>query len=385
MSEPKTPSAADALARLALDRYLAVRRGESVTIETWTHALPWALPFVVEARRLGADPALFVEDEETFFRSLAEPGSGRPGRAPAAPAASSDVYVYFGGPEEFPRLFGLPSRELDAVMTRHGPEWWRAARRSGLRAARMAIPSATPTAARRYGVDLEAWQREILEASRVTPDRLGARGRRWRRRMSRARTARIRHPNGTDLSVGVLPRRAVVEDGRVDRVDLRAGRFWTQIPTGLVAVPLRTGTAEGTWEANRPVYDRLADPPVALGARFDLSKGRLRQFAFDRGGEPFAAAYAAGGPGRDVAGAITIGLNPRIDHAPELAEIALGSVSLVLGDNRALGGRNRARFTYLSTLAGASVELDGVPWLSEGVDVVSQRERRRPPGTRGRP
>ncbi len=380
MPEPSPLPAADALARLALGRYLAVRPGESVAIETWTHALPWALPFVLEARRRGSDPALLVEDEVTFFRSLATRGERPRGRAPVGPVPSADVYVYFGGPDDFPRLFGLPADDLEAIVLRHGGGWWRAARRSRLRAARMAIASATATAARRYGVDREAWQREILSASRATPDRLGPRGRRWLRRLARARTLRIRHPNGTDLTARISPRPAILEDGRVDRGDLAAGRFWTQIPTGLVAIPLRSGGTEGSWEANRPIYDRWSDPPVALGARFEFSQGRLRQFAFDRGGEPFAASYATGGVGRDRAGAVTIGLNPGIEHAPELADIARGSVSLLLGNDRALGGRNRTAFGYLSTLAGATVELDGGPWLEDGREVAPSVGRRRAPG-----
>jgi hypothetical protein len=373
MRKQRPQPTGDVLARVVLDRYLLVRRGESVTIEAWTHALPWALPFVAEARRLGAEPALVVEDEETFFRSLGARGRRTAAQAPVAPAGSSDVYVYFGGPEDFPRLFGLPSKDLEAVVARHGPGWWQAARRAGLRAARLAISAATPTAAARYGVNLESWQRDILAGSRVTPVRLARRGARWVRRLSQATTVRIRHANGTDLSVRLSPGSKILEDGRVDRADLEAGRFWTQIPTGLVAAPLREGFAEGTWEANRPVYDRLADPPVALGPRFEVSEGRLQQVSFDRGGEPFASAYAAGGAGRDLPSGLSFGLNPAILHAPELEEISLGSVSLLLGNNRAIGGRNRSRFSYLTTLSDATVHLDGVPWLVGGVETAPRR------------
>ncbi len=387
MVKRRPPPAADALARLALDRFLSVRSGEAVTIEAWTHGLPWALPFVLEARRMGAEPTLVLEDEETFFRSLTGRSRRPPVQAPVGPVVSADVYVYFGGPEQFPRLFGLPAGELETVLARHGPAWWEAARRAGLRAARMAITTATETAAERYGVDVGAWRREILAASHVTPDRLRARGNRWARRLSRARTFRIRHPNGTDLTVGVRPRGMILEDGAVDREDRRRGRFWTQIPTGYLAIPIRPGEADGAWEANRPTYDRLADPPVALGARLEFTRGRLRQFAFDRGGEPFAAARAAGGPGSDRASAIVVGLNPGVDHAPELAEIARGSISLLLGNDRAVGGRNRARFEFLSTLAGATVEVDGLPWLVDGRERPSRPpsrdatdpRRRRPP------
>jgi len=365
----------DRLARMVLGRCLALRPGETVTIETWNHALPWARAFVLEARRRGCEPTLVVEDEEAFFRSLGSTGARRVPSAPAALTEGADAYVYFPGPEQFPRLLGLPNDELEAVVDRHGPAWWRAARRSGLRAARVAIAGVTPTAAARFGVDRETWERELLRASLVPPDRLARAAARVVHRLRRAREVRIRHPNGSDLTVALGRAHAVVEDGRVDRADRRSGRLWTQIPTGVVAVPLLLGVAEGVWESNRETYSRYSDPPVAVGGRFLFHQGRLAEYAFDRGGAGFARAYSRGGRGRDLVGALTVGVNPATPRAPEVEEIAEGTVGLLLGGNRSVGGRNDSRFAFLSTLAGASVDLDGEPLLDEGTWVTAESGR----------
>jgi len=356
----------DRVARTVLDHCLEVRRGETVTIETWDHALPWARAFVLEARRRGCEPTLVVEDEEAFFRSLAQPGARRVPSAPAALAEVSDAYVYLPGPERFPRLLGLSNDDLAAVVGRHGPVWWRAARRAGLRAARVAVAIATPTAAERFGVDRDDWQRELVRGSLVPPHRLALSAERLASRVQHARRIRVRHPNGTELELEFLRVAPVVEDGRVDRVDRRAGRVWTQIPTGVVVALLAPGVAEGVWESNRPTFDRFSDPPVALAARFAFRRGRLREYSFDRGGAPFARAYVRGGRGRDLPGAVTFGINPAIRHAPEVEEISAGTLGLWLGGNDALGGRNASRFTYLATLSGADVDLDGEPLLVDG-------------------
>lgn len=356
-----------------LDACLGVRRGERVTIETWDHALPWARAFVLEARRRGCEPTLVLEDEPAFFRSLAQTASRAIPGAPAAFAEASDAYVYFPGPEQFPRLLGLSAEELEAVVGRHGPAWWRAARRAGLRAARIAVAAATPTAAARFGVDRDAWERELVRGSLVPPDHLARYAGRLVQRLLRAREVRVQHPNGTQLTVELLRAPPVIEDGRVDRADRRAGRLWTQIPTGVVVVPLAPAVAEGAWEANRGTYDRFSDPPVALGARFVFHRGRLKEYSFDRGGAAFARAYARGGRGRELPGALTFGLNPAISHAPEMGEVARGSVGLLLGGNRSLGGRNPSRFAHLTTLAGAHVDLDGEPFLEEGKLVAAPR------------
>ena len=369
MTRPTRSRPEDRLAQVVLDQCLGVRRGETLTVETWDHALPWARAFVLEARRRGCEPTLVVEDEAAFFRSLAQTGSRTVPSAPAAIAEASDAYVYFPGPEQFPRLLGLSAEELDAVLGRHGAGWWRAARKAGLRAARIAVASATAPAATRFGVDRDAWQRELVRGSLVAPDRLARAAGLLVRRLHRARQVRVRHANGTDLTVELLRAPPVVEDGRVDRADRRAGRLWTQIPTGVVAVPLVPGVAEGVWESNRETYNRFADPPVALGARFSFRHGRLAEYSFDRGGAAFSREYARGGRGRELPGALTFGVNPAISRAPEVADVAAGSVSLLLGGNRSLGGRNPSRFSYLTTLAGATVELDGQPFLDEGVPV----------------
>jgi len=362
----RSPRAEDRLASTVLDQCLGVRSGEAVTVETWDHALPWARAFVLEARRRGCEPTLVVEDEEAFFGSLARPGARRIPGPPASLAEVSDAYVYLPGPEKFPRLLGLSNEELEAVVDRHGPAWWRAARRAGLRAARVAVAIATPTAAERFGVDRDDWERELVRASLVPPHRLARVAERLLPRLQRAKRLRLRHPNGTDLELGLLRSPPIVEDGRVDRADRRAGRVWTQIPTGVVVALLAPGLAEGVWESNRPTYDRFSDPPVALGARFTFRRGRLREYSFDRGGSPFARAYARGGRGRDLPGAITLGINPGLHHAPEVEEIANGTVGLWLGGNDALGGRSSSRFTYLATLSGADLELDGAALLEEG-------------------
>ncbi|MGC2359276.1 MAG: hypothetical protein WA691_03095 [Thermoplasmata archaeon] len=357
----RPPRAEEALARVVLDRYLALRRGESVTIESWSHGLPWARSFVVEARRRGARAVLVLEDEEAYVRSLEVAGSPALSGISPRVAGRSDAYVYFGGPEAFHRLFGVPVRDLESLVARHDGTWWRAARRSRTRAVRLAIADATPTAAARYGVDSTAWQEELLAASLVDPARLETAGRRLLRDLPSFRTLRVQHSNGTDLRVGIAARAPILDSGRPDRT---SGAVWGRIPSGLLIVPLRGGTAEGVWETNRPAYDRFARPPVAEGGRFEFRSGRLEEFAFDRGGESFAAAYSAARRGRERPVALTIGLNPAVSNAPEVLELGVGTIGLLLGDAPYRGGGRRSGFSFLAALAGARVAADGRPWWS---------------------
>ena len=278
-------NAENSLARAVLGTALGIRPKEVVTIETWSHALPWALALVREARRRQAEPILVLEDEETFFQSLRLPESPRVPLPSPALIRISDVYVYLPGPEAFARLYGLGPLDLHTAVDRHTAPWWREERARHVRFARLAISTVTPTAADHYGFELDAWQREVFRASVFPPGQLHRKGVRLARRLARVRRLRIRHPNGTDLRLRLRPRTAVVEDGRVDAEDQRDGHFATQIPSGLVAVRVEPRSVEGVWESNRQVYLRYQEPPVTVRSRFVFRDGRLREYTFDRGGE----------------------------------------------------------------------------------------------------
>ena len=371
-------NAENSLARAVLGPCLAIRPGEVVTIETWSHALPWALALVREARRRRAEPVLVLEEEETYFQSLHLPKSPRVPQASAALIGASDVYIYLPGPEAFPRLFGLGPLDLHTAVVRHSASWWRAARARRLRFARLSISAVTPTAADHYGIEMDAWQREVFRASLFPPGQLHRKGARLARRLAHARRLRIRHPNGTDLELRLRSGTAVVEDGRVDAEDHREGHLATQIPSGLVAVRVEPKSVEGVWESNRQVYLRFQEPPVSVASRFVFRDGRLREYTFDRGGEPFAAAYASAGRGRDIVSRLTFGLNPAVGFAAELEEIADGTVTLWLGEDRARGGRHSVPFSFMSPLGGADVDVDGERFWAGGRPVrprVSRRER----------
>jgi leucyl aminopeptidase (aminopeptidase T) len=362
----------ETLARSVLGQSLGVRPNETVVVEAWSHALPWARAMVVEARRLGAEAVLAFEDEEAYFRSIALAGARRFPSASAALARAADAYVCFDGPEAFSRLLGLPTGALASVLDRHREGWDRAARARRLRAARVVAADVTETLAERYRVHADDWRTEVIRASAVPPALLRESAGRIARRLRRARRLRIVHANGTDLTLELRPRRIAIDDGQIGDDDRAAGHVWTQVPTGKVEVGLAPALAEGRWEGNRPVYDRFDDPSVTLAPSFEFRGGRLRAFSFEHGGDSFPAAYRRAGPGRDRPSALSFGLNPRIRLAPELGEFALGSVTFLLGRNPPAGGRRAAPFVYRSTLSGADVLLDDLPFLREGRLVASR-------------
>ncbi|MFZ0699659.1 MAG: hypothetical protein WAN74_05675 [Thermoplasmata archaeon] len=363
-----SPSSAppDLLARKVLTQRIQLRPRETVTIEAWPTALPWANAFVRQARRIGAKPILLYDDEASYWEEVLSggaPGLGRPGAHEWAALEHSNVYIYFWGPEDRSRMRALPEKTQEA-LTAFNAHWYEVAAKTGLRGLRMEIARATEANARYYGVRLGTWKRELVTASMRDPAVFERPSARLRRALEGGKTVRIRHPNGTDLTLALADREARSFLGRVTRETLKR-RFGmlASVPTAAVAVSVDESTAEGTIVSNRKNY--LPAGPVAEGA-WKFSDGRLRSARYASGGARFRGPYAAGGEGRDRPAFLEIGLEPAIHVAPELEDSELGAVTIGIGANAGYGGKSKSSFSSWLTTGGAELSVDGKVVLKGG-------------------
>ncbi len=364
MSEAAPPSERD-LARIVLRRSLGVRTGDNVTIETWSDTLRWATPFVAEARKAGAHPLLLYEDEGTYWDSVtnAKPTVlGTVGAHEWNALAKTNAYVFFFGPSEWPRYDDLPPRLAGRLLS-YNPEWYRRAAKARLRGARMWIGRTSRRSAERFGVDLEAWRRELLKASLVAPETMRRTGSRIGRRLLTGRTLRIAHPNGTELQLRLKRYPVQLDDALVDAMDIRAGNNVAVIPGGVVGVSVDESFGEGTVVGNRTVYQRRGP---ADDGRWTFRGGRLVEYGYGRGGEHFETEYRKAPKGRDWPGYFSIGLNPDLSMSPQMEDQELGAVIVRVGGNRFSGGRNPCPFSSWLAVRGADVSVDGHPIATNG-------------------
>jgi leucyl aminopeptidase (aminopeptidase T) len=363
----ESPSLGRDVARIVLEKTLRVRKGDNVTVETWSETLPWAKPFIAEARRKGAHPMLLYEDESTFWESIADGSgaraTGRVGSHEWSALSKTSAYVFFFGPSEWTRYDELPDTQADAARAYNGA-WYRAAARAKIRGARMYIGRTSARAAQRWGVDLDAWREELLRASLVSPEELHREGSRVGERLRRGKTVTVRHPNGTDLTFRLGRYPLQLDDAMVDEADLRAGNNMATIPGGVVGVSIDHTSASGTVVGNRDVYPqggRVSDP------RWTFASGRLTDAAYGAGGHVLEEEYAeAPAKGRDRLSYFSIGLNRELARSPQMEDQERGAVLLRLGGNRFAGGRNASPFSAWLVVKGANVAIDGKPLLEGG-------------------
>jgi leucyl aminopeptidase (aminopeptidase T) len=359
---------ASELAGVMLRQQLRVKRGENVIIETWNHTFGYAAACVVEARRIGARPLLYVEDETSYFRSIqAAPAvsswSG-PGAHEWAALAHADAYVFFPGPADRARLDALPPTVRRALVA-YNDEWYRRATRAKLRGVRSVLGYVSESEAERYGVSGTTWRSRVIEASvRADFPTILKDARRVETLLKKGKTVRVTAPNGTDFEARLKGRSPWVDDGVVGPEDLRAERNLAWSPPGYVTVAIDERSAEGMAIANRPsfLFAGRAD-----GGQWEMHAGHLTNFWYTEGQAAFEGGYGRASRGRDTISFLSIGLNAALaPETPRVEDQEGGAVTLGVGGNQLYGGTNRCPFVSYIVMGEATVAVDGQPLVDRG-------------------
>ncbi len=242
------------LARNVLRNSLALKKGERVTIEAWTRALPWLDSFLIEARKMGLIPMAIYDSDNAFWANV-EDGRAKSlgviGAQEWATLRETDAYVYFWGPADRTRWHNLPSSTLKE-LTAYEDKWFKTAEETGLRWCRIELTRATEELAKEYGISYTDWITELLEASTIDPQQMVRDGRKIAEEFENGHRVLITHRNGTKLELRLKGRKAFVDDGVVDEADVKAGFGESNIPSGVVDVAVDEKFAEGKFIANRP-------------------------------------------------------------------------------------------------------------------------------------
>src|SRR5487761_524722 len=121
-----------------LSESLHIKKGESITVETWTNGLRFARQVVIEARRIGAIPVMILEDEDAYMDSLKNMPKdvlGAMGKHESNLLSGTDAYVFIPGPPIGASFQNSTNGEKTA-STSYGSSWYEVAERAKLRGVR---------------------------------------------------------------------------------------------------------------------------------------------------------------------------------------------------------------------------------------------------------
>ena len=363
-SEPESR----AMAKLVLTKTLRVQPGETVTVETWDNTLPWANDFVLESRRIGASPLLIYNDEASYWKSIEVGGparTGTVGRHEWSLLEKTDAYVFFFGPSDVVRESRIPEAGRNQ-LTAWEDRWFEIANRSGLRMARLFLGRVGEASARLFHLDPNDWRRELIAATLVDPVGMHRTAVRLEERLRKGKVLEIRHPNGTELRLGLRHRAARIDSGLLPsqrrgqpRTPGHPGLLDINLPAGVVTVAVDETSGDGRFVSNEPTTTSSGD---AKGGVWEFRDGRLTSYSYSTGGEEFERRYREAGTSLGSPAAIAIGLNSKIREAPWMRDQKLGSVTLLIGGNRYWGGETEGHgFQPFLILSEAEVRVDGRP------------------------
>jgi leucyl aminopeptidase (aminopeptidase T) len=330
---------------------------DRVAIFTWRHTLDLAEAFALECRRIGAKTHLEVETDNLYYHTmldlplkyLREPN---PFNLSLLDVATANIFI--SGPEDPERLRKITPERMSAIVEGDKAYSHKFLEKK-IRSANVYLGYVTHQRAKTYGFDYEEWSANVKAAMDVDYSLMRESGKKVAQMLEKASVAHITGDNGTDLTLALGGGTAHVDDGVVDDDDIRKGATFTMIPAGSVAITPKQRSASGVFISNVPEPDSGL---LIHGVTWKFKNGRLTSFSGGKNVEAISRRCEIARGDRDQASCLMIGLNPNAQGGYLHNNIALGAITLGIGDNRELGGNMESDFSAKCTILKPTLELD---------------------------
>ncbi len=224
-----------------------LKRGESITIETWNNGLPFAKKVVLESRRIGAIPLVVFEDEEAYLegaKSTDKEMSGKMGKHEYGLLSGTDTYVFIPGPPLSMFHSGLSIQERSS-STAYNTSWYESAEKAKLRGVRLSTGYVGKDMAKVLGKPedkiIEHQLKAIIEADFPS---ITLAGRKIAQELQDGALCKITSAEGSELEFQ-LQGDTEVEDGIVDETDVSGGYNMTYLPPGFISKRVNSSTVSG--------------------------------------------------------------------------------------------------------------------------------------------
>lgn len=327
---PKIDALSDAygvVAEKMLKETLRLKAGETLTIEAWTAGVPFANEVALRAKKIGAFPLVTYEDEKGYVRgvrSAPKDAVGKIGKHEYALVASSDAYVFIPGPPlggYYPRI----TREELMSSTSYNGSWYEAAKKSGLRGARLTFGYVGNDLARLLGKRKEDIIMHQLKAATADFGKIRKRGRGLARLLKDGGEARL-YTDGCELKMK-LKGEPEIQDGVTDREAIAEGNNMSYVPPGYVAEDVAAGSVDGSLRIS-PSVTRYG---LVEEAELKFRRGAFAGWSSERSPKQLRSLERVISEKERVPPFLMIGLNPLMRFGYAQDRFPEGSVTVPAG------------------------------------------------------
>ncbi len=358
--------ATNSVAKKVIKDCLQVKENEQVLIQTWGHTLELSNALALEIYQAGATPIVTLSTDELFLNYMTkvpEEYYAKQPRAFLSMLDGVDAQVLLFGPKDPKILKASPGERMAKAFEAEKPINEKFQDRK-IRTAYLPVGYITAERAQNYGFDLASWRRNFDQAVDADMVKVSELGKKLARKLEKAEKIQVTHDKGTNLTFSISHRPVYIRDGIIDQDDISNGNYSEYLPSGTVTVaPVETSTEGEVVFAQAQAYMGK----MVKGLRLVFKNGKLTSFDGKENIDAFAQLYHGATGDKDRIGFFSIGLNPNAKYMGMAGdELVQGAVTIGIGYNKEVGGRNDTAIGYAQTITQANVIVDGKPLLSAG-------------------
>jgi len=298
------------VARKVLTESLALKKGESLTIETWNNGLPFARQVAIEARKMGAIPLMIFEDEDAYVegvRGTPKDIVGKMGKHESSLLASSDAYVFIPGPVLGSFSHRLP-REDVVSSTAYGDSWYKAAAQAKLRGVRLAFGYIGEDAPGVLGKSVDAIVTHQLKAALADNRGIAKKASELSAAFVQGAEVTVKTPS-SELTL-TLTGVNEVDDGVVDAKDIESENNVHYMPPGYVYAELDPKSVSGKF-AFAPTVTRFG---LIKDGTIEFKDGQVVAWKSKASSAALGKLASAAPESARQASSVSVGLNPLLKY-----------------------------------------------------------------------
>jgi len=192
---------------------------------------------------------------------------------------------------------------------------------------------------------------------------MAATGRKLARVLSKGRDVHITSGRGTDLTFRLGKRPVHIYDGLLSPMDVKKGTNFVSLPAGDVAVAPLENSANG-----KVVFD-VPIPQVGKlihNLSWKFVNGKIVEFKASKNLRAAKDFYDLAHGDKNRIGFLNFGINPNAKVGYLMNSLANGAVTIGIGGNKEVGGKNNSEYGFAGVMSKATVDIDGKNIVKNG-------------------
>lgn len=354
------------LAKIVARDSLRLNQRDVVTITTWDHTIDVANAMAVECFKQGADAFISLWTDEYFYgflRELSVESLSIPSKICKAFNEAETATINMFGPKNPEGLTKIPPSKNNAWGESERKAHYPRNIQKKIRNVTLPLALLTPERAKVYDLNLEKWKSAVNKALTMDLKKIAKTGRAVAAILEKAHSVRLKAPNGTNLTFELAKRPVHVDDGIIDRKDIANKSLDAQLPAGTVLTTIPETSANGKVAFDQTLQQMGLN---ISGIQWRFKDGKLLSMKARKNLEPMMKLFERAKGDKDRIAFLQIGLNPKAEYGFFANHIVEGAVTLGIGDNEYIGGKNDATFGMAATLGKATLDIDGRTVIKNG-------------------